>query len=70
MQTMALGHRLETLQDGLTTFCNGKAVPMPLTQTRLDIQIVAGLAMVKRSSLFRNTETTPIEAVMTFPSRL
>ena len=67
MQTMALGHRLETLQDGLTTFCNGKAVPMPLTQTRLDIQIVAGLAMVKRSSLFRNTETTPIEAVMTFP---
>ena len=67
MQTMALGHRLETLQDGLTTFCNGKAVPMPLTQTRLDVQIVAGLAMVKRSSLFRNTETTPIEAVMTFP---
>lgn len=67
MQTMALGHRLETLQDGLTTFCNGKAVSMPLTQTRLDIQIVAGLAMVKRSSLFRNTETTPIEAVMTFP---
>jgi hypothetical protein len=67
MQTMALGHRLETLQDGLTTFCNGKAVPMPLTQTRLDIQIVAGLAMVKRSSLFRNTESTPIEAVMTFP---
>lgn len=67
MQTMALGHRLETLQDGLTTFCNGKAVPMPLMQTRLDIQIVAGLAMVKRSSLFRNTESTPIEAVMTFP---
>jgi hypothetical protein len=64
---LALGHRLETLQDGLTTFCNGVAVPMPLTQTRLDIQIVAGLAMVKRSSLFRNTEATPIEAVMTFP---
>lgn len=64
---LALGHRLETLQDGLTTFCNGVAVPMPLTQTRLDIQIVAGLAMVKRSSLFRNTEDMPIEAVMTFP---
>ena len=64
---LALGHRLETLQDGLTTFCNGVAVPMPLTQTRLDIQIVAGLAMVKRSSLFRNTEDAPIEAVMTFP---
>ena len=62
-----LGHRLETLQDGLTTFCNGVAIPMPLTQTRLDIQIVAGLAIVKRSCLFRNTEDAPIEAVMTFP---
>jgi hypothetical protein len=67
MQASALGHRLETLHDGLTTFCDGEAVPMPLVSTKISVRVVSGLALVRTLRSFRNAEANPIEAVMTFP---
>jgi len=67
MQSSTFGHSLETLQDGLTTFCEGERVPVPLVSTKIDIRIAAGVAIVSMIRNFRNAETTPIEAVMTFP---
>lgn len=67
MQATALGHRLETLHDGLTTFCDGKSVPVPLVATQIAVRVVSGLAFVKTTRSFRNAEANPIEAVMTFP---
>lgn len=67
MQGTALGHRLETLQDGLTTFRNGVQAPMPLLRTEIDIRVMAGLAIVRTNRSFRNAEDAPIEAILTFP---
>lgn len=67
MRATALGHRLETLNDGLTTFANGKCVPMPLAATDIHAEILAGVAIVKTARRFRNDEQNPIEAIMTFP---
>lgn len=67
MQNIALGHRLDTLNDGLTTFANGERVPLPLVTTDIKIQILAGAATVKTTRRFCNTEDNPIEAIMTFP---
>lgn len=67
MQASALGHRLETLHDGLTTFCNGDAVPIPLLATAISVRVLSGLAFVRMTRTFRNVEANPIEAVMTFP---
>jgi hypothetical protein len=64
---MALGHRLETLHDGLTTFRDGQPVPMPLQRTLIDVAINSGLATVRTRRQFLNAEEAPIEAVMTFP---
>lgn len=67
MQATALGHRLETLHDGLTTFRDREQVPMPLVGTTIAVRVVSGLAFVLTTRSFRNAEKTPIEAVMTFP---
>lgn len=67
MFASALGHRLETLQDGLTTFCQGAPVPMPLVGTEINVRVIQGLAIVRTFRSFRNVEDTPIEAIMTFP---
>lgn len=67
MHQTALGHRLETLQDGLTTFRDGSPAPMPLQRTTINVVIRSGLATVRTTRLFRNAEDAPIEAVMTFP---
>jgi hypothetical protein len=67
MRSTALGHRLETLNDGLTTFVNGERVPMPLMGSDIHVEVLAGAATVKTTRRFRNTEQTPIEAIMTFP---
>ena len=58
---------METLNDGLTTFANGERVPMPLIATEIDVQVLAGAAIVKTKRVFRNSEQNPIEAIMTFP---
>jgi hypothetical protein len=67
MRGTALGHRLETLNDGLTTFVNGERVPMPLIATEINVEVLAGAATVKTTRRFRNAEQVPIEAIMTFP---
>jgi hypothetical protein len=67
MRGTALGHRLETLNDGLTTFANGERAPMPLVATDIHVQVLAGAAQVTTTRRFRNAERVPIEAIMTFP---
>ena len=67
MLASALGHRLETLQDGLTTFCQGSPVPMPLVGTEIKVHVMQGLAIVSTIRTFQNLEDNPIEAIMTFP---
>lgn len=67
MQSTALGYRLETLNDGLTTFANGQRAPMPLIATDINVQILAGAAKVTTKRRFCNAEKVPIEAIMTFP---
>lgn len=67
MRGTALGHRLETLNDGLTTFANGERAPMPLVATDIHVQVLAGAAQVTTTRRFRNAEQVPIEAIMTFP---
>ena len=42
-------------------------VPIPLKSTSYDIEIAAGLAVVKLVRTFRNDEQRPIEATLTFP---
>ena len=41
--------------------------PVPLASTKFEVDIEAGLALVKTSRLFRNTEKESIEATITFP---
>jgi hypothetical protein len=67
MQATALGHRLETLHDGLATFCDGNPVPVPLVASNISVRVVSGLAFVRTTRSFHNTERNAIEAVMTFP---
>lgn len=67
MQGRALGHRLDTLHDGLTTFRNGEPAPMPLLHTEIGVRILAGLAIIRTTRQFSNAEETPIEAILTFP---
>ena len=67
MQSTALGHRLETLHDGLTTFREGEPVPVPLVASNISVRVVSGLAFVRTARSFHNAERNPIEAVVTFP---
>jgi hypothetical protein len=41
--------------------------PIPLVATRIDVSIQGGLAIVTTERTFRNRETRPIEAMLTFP---
>jgi hypothetical protein len=45
----------------------GQERPVPLVATRIDVTIRGGLASVVTERTFRNTETSSIEATMTFP---
>lgn len=67
MAGMVFGHALETVHDGLTVFLDGRVAPVPLVETRIDVEIRAGLAVVKTLRRFRNTEDRPVEALLTMP---
>jgi len=67
MTISAFGHSLETLYDGATGFCAGRAHPVPLTALHIDIRILAGLALVTTTRSLTNREEVPIEAILTFP---
>jgi len=45
----------------------GHERPIPLVSTRIDVTIRGGLALVAIERAFRNGESQPIEATMTFP---
>src|ERR1051325_843439 len=60
----------QTRIDPLHAFMAGKsaaATPMPLVATRFDVIIDAGLAIVTTTRVFRNDESSSIEATLTFP---
>ncbi|RYH07617.1 VIT domain-containing protein [Tropicimonas sp. IMCC6043] len=67
MIATALGHRIETLNEGATCFLDGDGRPMPLTDTEIDVQISCGLATITTTRTFRNAEEVPIEVVLTMP---
>ncbi len=48
-------------------FIAGSKQPIPLIDTRFDVAIDGGLAAVSTARTFRNAETVPIEATITFP---
>lgn len=67
MAATAFGHALETVNEGLTVFRDGRVAPVPLVETRIDVGIRAGLATVTTLRRFRNAEDRPIEALLTLP---
>ncbi|WP_431298464.1 VIT domain-containing protein [Tabrizicola sp. BL-A-41-H6] len=67
MNITAFGHALHTIHDGLTIFDDGRHVPVPLVETTIAVEIVAGLATIRTLRCFRNIENRPIEAILTMP---
>lgn len=70
MTTLAFGHRLETLHDGLCVVDRDGVIhprPMPLQHTDIHVAIAGGLATARTTRRFANTESVPIEVIMTFP---
>jgi hypothetical protein len=68
MRPSALGHPLSTLRDGVTGFADAAgSSPVPLTAATIRVEIGGGLAVITTRRTFRNAETVPIEAVLTFP---
>ena len=67
MSALALGHPISTLRDGVVGFVDGERAMIPLRAMRIAIEINQGLAIITTTRSFRNAETVPIEAVLTFP---
>ena len=67
MSALALGHPISTLREGVVGFVKGERATIPLRAMRIAIEINQGLAIITTTRSFRNAETIPIEAVLTFP---
>ena len=67
MQPTAFGHQIQTLHEGLTAFQGGAGRFIPMQATEVDIQITAGVAIIRTQRVFRNDEDVAIEAVLTMP---
>ena len=67
MQPTAFGHQIQTLHEGLTAFQGGAGRFIPMQATDIDIQITAGVAIIRTQRVFRNDEDVAIEAVLTMP---
>ena len=67
MSALALGHPISTLCDGVVGFVKGERTMIPLRAMNIAIEIKQGLAIITTTRSFRNAETVPIEAVLTFP---
>ena len=67
MSALAFGHPISTLCDGVVGFVRGERTPIPLRAMNIAIEIKQGLAIITTTRSFRNAETVPIEAVLTFP---
>src|SRR5580700_806707 len=66
MTSIAPQTRIDPLQAFMAAASADRA-PMPLTATRFDVMIDAGLALVTTMRTFRNAEKESIEATITFP---
>ena len=67
MQPTAFGHQIQTLHEGLTVFQGGAGRFIPMQATEVDIQVTAGVAIIRTQRTFRNNENVAIEAVLTMP---
>ena len=67
MNQRSVGHKLDALFDGATSFQGGKGRPIPLTRTNISVQVTMGLATLTFLRRFQNDEEVPIEAVLTMP---
>ncbi|MHB2165618.1 VIT domain-containing protein [Alsobacter sp. R-9] len=67
MTASALGRPLSTLRDGVTGLAGDQSRPIPLSAMRVEVAIEAGLAVIATTRTFRNQESEPVEAVLTFP---
>jgi hypothetical protein len=68
MPTMAATHNpLGKFHDGAMASAAGSEWPIPLASTHVSVTIRGGLAFVTTERAFRNAESRPIEAKLTFP---
>ncbi|PLL10240.1 hypothetical protein C0V75_21625 [Tabrizicola sp. TH137] len=67
MDITTFGHSLETINDGLTVFSDGRPAPVPLVATVISVDVTAGLATVVTTRRFANVEDRPVEAILTMP---
>ena len=67
MHPTAFGHQIQTLHEGLTVFQGSAGRFIPMHSTEVDIQITAGVAIIRTQRIFRNDEDVAIEAVLTMP---
>ena len=67
MNQTSVGHKLDALFDGATSFRGGKGRPIPLTRANISVQVTMGLATLTFLRRFQNDEEVPIEAVLTMP---
>lgn len=63
----AFDHPIATLREGLNAIAEGQPEPMPLKETRFDINVEKGLAVIRTTRVFSNTYERTIEAIFTFP---
>lgn len=63
----AFNHPIATLREGLNAIVEGAPEPMPLKETRFDIDVEKGLAIIRTTRVFTNDNSRAIEAILTFP---
>jgi hypothetical protein len=63
----AFDHPIATLREGLNAIAEGQPEPMPLKETRFDIDVEKGLAIIRTTRVFSNNYGRAIEAIFTFP---
>lgn len=63
----AFDHSIATLREGLNAIAEGQPEPMPLKETRFDVDVEKGLAVIRTTRVFSNPYRRAIEAIFTFP---
>jgi hypothetical protein len=63
----AFDHPIATLREGLNALAEGKPEPMPLKETRFDIDVENGISIIRTTRVFNNDYERAIEAIFTFP---
>lgn len=63
----AFDHPIATLREGLNAIVEGAPEPMPLKETRFDIAVEKGLAIIRTTRVFKSANSRALEAILTFP---